>query len=154
MGDAPQTPADPHLIGFLAARDVPCPACGYNLRGLTTDRCPECDRELVLQIRLAEPRMAAWITAVVGSAAMTGFHGLFLTLAVVVRLFLRRSQYLETGMLVWLTVCALAGGVLLYWLISARRRFGNLAGHVRLLIAVVALIAATLSAVLLPFVFR
>jgi len=26
----------------LADRDTPCAACGYNLRGLTGDRCPEC----------------------------------------------------------------------------------------------------------------
>src|SRR5687768_5272320 len=26
------------------AGDVPCEQCGYNLRGLTADRCPECGR--------------------------------------------------------------------------------------------------------------
>lgn len=30
------------LRRFLADRDVPCPHCEYNLRGLETDRCPEC----------------------------------------------------------------------------------------------------------------
>jgi hypothetical protein len=30
------------LRAFLADRDVACPGCGYNLRGLTTGECPEC----------------------------------------------------------------------------------------------------------------
>ncbi|MEQ8770763.1 MAG: hypothetical protein RIB60_09685 [Phycisphaerales bacterium] len=29
---------------YLAERDVPCPGCGYNLRGLTEAACPECAR--------------------------------------------------------------------------------------------------------------
>jgi hypothetical protein len=34
------------LAAFLADRDVPCPGCGYNLRGLPSDRCPECHAAL------------------------------------------------------------------------------------------------------------
>lgn len=30
------------LIGYLADRDVPCHACGYNLRGCREPFCPEC----------------------------------------------------------------------------------------------------------------
>ncbi len=45
------------LRDYLATRDVPCPACGYNLRGLTSGRCPECNLEVVLTVRLAEPRL-------------------------------------------------------------------------------------------------
>jgi hypothetical protein len=30
------------------ARDIPCLKCGYNLRGLTTDRCPECGASIAL----------------------------------------------------------------------------------------------------------
>ncbi len=34
------------IRAFLAERDVPCPACGYNLRGASNRTCPECGREL------------------------------------------------------------------------------------------------------------
>lgn len=36
-----------YVRGWRAARDAPpiCPACGYNLTGLTQCRCPECGRE-------------------------------------------------------------------------------------------------------------
>ncbi len=36
------------LAVYLAERDVPCPGCGYNLRGLTEATCPECAQQLHL----------------------------------------------------------------------------------------------------------
>lgn len=42
------TNPDP-LIAYLAAHDAPCPGCGYNLRGLQTNSCPECGRTLSLK---------------------------------------------------------------------------------------------------------
>src|SRR5688572_21051733 len=29
-----------------ASHDLFCPTCGYNLRGIESDRCPECGREI------------------------------------------------------------------------------------------------------------
>lgn len=37
------------LIGYLNGRDVPCPGCGYNLRGLRVTSCPECDEPLTVR---------------------------------------------------------------------------------------------------------
>ncbi|MEM9166951.1 MAG: hypothetical protein AAGB48_07975 [Planctomycetota bacterium] len=34
------------LRAYLAERDVPCPRCGYNLRGVREPVCPECGRTL------------------------------------------------------------------------------------------------------------
>ena len=34
------------LTEYLASRDEACPGCGYNLRGLVGDRCPECNQQL------------------------------------------------------------------------------------------------------------
>jgi hypothetical protein len=73
-----------HLAQFLADRDAPCPGCGYNLRGLTSDRCPECNQFLVLRVGLAEPRMGWFLTAVIGAAAGLGLNGLLLIYIVVV----------------------------------------------------------------------
>jgi hypothetical protein len=39
------------LASFLADRDVPCPGCGYNLRGLLGSRCPECGEAIELDVR-------------------------------------------------------------------------------------------------------
>ena len=37
---SPQPPARSPRAGL--DEDLPCPKCGYNLRGLTVPRCPEC----------------------------------------------------------------------------------------------------------------
>lgn len=44
--------SEPHhlLHAFLADRDVPCPHCGYNLRGLQAGVCPECKHDLRLKL--------------------------------------------------------------------------------------------------------
>jgi hypothetical protein len=43
---------DPHegLRIYLAERDVRCPRCGYNLRGVQEPRCPECGLEIQIEI--------------------------------------------------------------------------------------------------------
>lgn len=64
------------LITYLADRDTPCPGCGYNLRGLTGERCPECFQELQLRVGLVEPRMRLYLTALIGAAAGMGLNGL------------------------------------------------------------------------------
>lgn len=34
------------LVALLSERDIPCPGCGYNLRGLLDEHCPECHSAL------------------------------------------------------------------------------------------------------------
>jgi hypothetical protein len=49
------------LRAFLAERDVACPGCGYNLRNLTKNVCPECARQFFLaelQTERGNPRRA------------------------------------------------------------------------------------------------
>src|SRR5687768_612143 len=60
------------LLAYVRDRDVACPLCTYNLRGLTTCRCPECGRELQLSVGLVEPRMGAWVTCLVAVTAAAG----------------------------------------------------------------------------------
>ena len=55
--------ADTALLEFVSNRDVPCPLCHYNLRGLTIPRCPECGNGVRLTVGLVEVRMGAWICA-------------------------------------------------------------------------------------------
>lgn len=71
------------LREYLASRDAGCPGYGYNLRGLATDQCPECNQPLVLAVGLAEPKMRLWLAAVVGLALGTGLKLLLLVYAVI-----------------------------------------------------------------------
>jgi hypothetical protein len=41
------------LRDYLALRDVPCPGCGYNLRGVQESVCPECGGEIALSVTKA-----------------------------------------------------------------------------------------------------
>lgn len=61
------TPSSELLVSFLAHSDARCPSCRYALRGCTSDKCPECGRELTLQIVASQGvRSAWWIAAVYG----------------------------------------------------------------------------------------
>jgi hypothetical protein len=63
------------LRGFVAERDVPCPACGYNLRGITGRCCPECGLELRLGVQLGEPAMGALMLTLAGLFGLAGASG-------------------------------------------------------------------------------
>jgi len=137
--------AEAHLAAFLAERDAPCPGCGYNLRGLTTGRCPECDRELTLEIRLVEPRLGPWVAAVVGASVMAGFHTLlacyFLWMSVVRTFGPRISE-------VWpLFIFSPLGFGLLAVLVRRRRAYTGLSWAGGALIAAGVVLAAVVSAV-------
>src|SRR5215208_5792469 len=67
-----QTADQAALLEFLRDRDVACPLCHYNLRALTSPRCPECGRELRLSVGLLEPRQGAWLTAQIAVSAAAG----------------------------------------------------------------------------------
>src|SRR4051812_41860732 len=67
-----ETSARQWLIEYLRDRDVPCPLCGYNLRQLDSARCPECGRDIRLNINLAEPYLRGWITAAAALCASAG----------------------------------------------------------------------------------
>jgi hypothetical protein len=61
------------LLEWVHDRDVACPLCNYNLRGLTVPRCPECGNLLRLSVALAGADVKAWLamaTVVCGSAGM------------------------------------------------------------------------------------
>ena len=82
---------DPLLQQFLSERDVVCPGCSYNLRGLTSDRCPECGDALELSLRLVELRQASLIAGLVGLSAGAGLGGLLLIYALIVTTLVRAN---------------------------------------------------------------
>ncbi len=72
---------DEHLRAYLADHDTPCPNCGYNLRHLTGDACPECGQLVTLGVHLVEPRLGVFIAGLIGLAMSAGFSTLFLVMA-------------------------------------------------------------------------
>jgi hypothetical protein len=49
------------LHQFLKDHDAPCPECRYNLRNLTTDRCPECGTPVTLTVGQASEFSWLWL---------------------------------------------------------------------------------------------
>lgn len=64
-----------YLIGWLEARDIPCPVCRYNLRDLKVPTCPECSAPLRLAVASPSTNMAPWFVACVALALAVGFDG-------------------------------------------------------------------------------
>ncbi len=115
--------AEPMLVEFLSDADAPCPGCGYNLRGLTSARCPECNEALELKVTLAEPGLAGFLSALVPAACALGFSAI---------LFLWGSVAgAPRGDLSRIGLAALVMGAVTGALIGGRRRFSRLGAGAR-----------------------
>jgi len=68
---------DAELLRWLANRDAACPLCGYNLRALTSPRCPECGQQVRLSISAVDLHLAAWIVLLVFLCASGGLGFIF-----------------------------------------------------------------------------
>jgi uncharacterized protein (DUF983 family) len=60
------------LQSFLAGRSHACPVCGYDLRDLQSDRCPECGKILRLTITQDKPVRAPFVIGLIAFAAPLG----------------------------------------------------------------------------------
>ena len=128
------------LVDYLRERDVRCPLCSYNLRGLQATRCPECGRGLRLGVWLAEPRLAAWVVALSASLLPAGV-GVLLVVAVITSGWstirdMPNSLSIATGFFVAFIPVAAAVALL-------RRRFLRLSQGRQWLLATLLLLAAT-----------
>jgi DNA-directed RNA polymerase subunit RPC12/RpoP len=121
--DGATTGADLELLHqFLRGRDVACPSCSYNLRDLPGERCPECGQVIVLRLQLAEPKLAAMLTGLVGLSAGAGLNGLLLVYFLITVMVVRRSP---SGMAYFFVFNAIGllvqGGALAAWIVLWRR---------------------------------
>jgi len=129
--------AEPVLQAFVAERDTPCPGCGYSLRGLKTSRCPECNEELVLELRLAEPRLTSWLLTIAGPfAGMVGGAGVLIVVTIIALRVggLGSMRTPETWVFLYIPLFALGSGAMLVWrlmLRPTRRWFRGLGGAAR-----------------------
>ena len=134
MSDADDTspPAEPSTVAspddhdallraYLAERDVPCPLCGYNLRTLSTQHCPECGKELELRVGLVEPNLGAYLVGVVGLAVTLGFPALLTVWGTYAMMTFVGGgpMFVEVVLLVVYTL--FAAGLLAGWIMNRRR---------------------------------
>ena len=128
------------LLEYLSSRDVACPRCAYNLRALTSPRCPECGEELKLKIATTEPYLKAWITLAASIAALAGVGILFLCL--ITRFgwppYMRISGDIAT-------VFSFVSPVLLWPVIALRRKFAWMPRSAQWVIAVIAFAASAIA---------
>ena len=72
-----------HLRAFLADRDISCPICRYNLRGLASTNCPECGAQLDLRVGSIDLKLGPWLLCVFATALPTGFNSILATIGVI-----------------------------------------------------------------------
>lgn len=86
MHDAPTTspsrpPDDAEVVAFLRGRSAPCPRCSYDLRDITTPRCPECAEPLVLKVGSPQARFG-WLVLAMAPGCFSGVAALFVAVPV------------------------------------------------------------------------
>ncbi len=119
---------------YLAERDVSCPGCGYNLRGLAAGACPECNQDLELGIKLASPRIGRLVAALTGLAVGAGGSGAVLAIQIALTIFW--GGWGPIGFFLIPVLWAIPHGVCLVWLSSRpgriwfRARTGRVQGAV------------------------
>ncbi len=58
---------------LLAARDISCPVCGYNLRAIASTNCPECGAKLDLRVGSTDLKLGPWLAALLAVGLPLGF---------------------------------------------------------------------------------
>src|SRR5215813_4584570 len=76
--DDSQTTNRSLLLAYIAANDVACPVCGYNLRALTSDTCPECGQQFGLRVGSASVRFGLFLLLLAPLIMQAGMASLFL----------------------------------------------------------------------------
>lgn len=80
---------DEQVLGtFLSTRDVPCPSCGYNLRGINSPVCPECAEPLALRVGFARDTTRALLAAILPPAVVGGAGLCLVSCFLIVSLFM------------------------------------------------------------------
>jgi hypothetical protein len=122
-GAAPPRTEDDLLAEFLQQREVLCPVCGYNLRGVRSIMCPECGARLDLRIGSIDLRLKYWLTSVLAIAIPLGFTTVMSLVAFVAMMLGEFSNDNDWTMAIsaWLPTAGLV--VLLTTLICKRQRF-------------------------------
>ena len=77
-------PSDQEMLrDYLADREVACPVCSYNLRGLDGNHCPECGARIDLRVGSIDLRLGPWLASVLSIALPMGFTGILALMATI-----------------------------------------------------------------------
>ncbi|MBX3317697.1 MAG: hypothetical protein KF902_12645 [Phycisphaeraceae bacterium] len=99
------------LREFLALNDAACPVCGYNVRGLVHQSCPECNAPLSLGVTSENLSIGPWVLAIVSFAMAAGFDGVVstvLTILIIANPPPIWIPYAVVGMFMTLAIASLA----------------------------------------------
>jgi hypothetical protein len=115
------TQAGSLLKQYLAERDVSCPVCGYNLRGLDSQHCPECGMRLEVRIGASDLRLGAWLAVLLSVGLPCGFF--LILLAVLVVLSLYYEEWPPAAFIFPLAAAATIYALCVWGVLARRRRF-------------------------------
>ena len=135
------------LFEWLRERDVECPLCRYNLRGLTAPRCPECGNGLRLSVALLDPYAKAWVTLATIACGSAGM-GLFF-LCIILRAGMPPENLQDFSLLFF--VLTIPAPIIL---LKTRRRFQRLERKIQWRIAVAAALPSTIAMIVLCSTIR
>ena len=136
----PQLDDDAFLITWLRDRDAACPLCGYNLRGLTSPRCPECGEAVELSVSLVEPYHKAWIATLVAILLPAGV-GMLLAIGLIRFGWPRHLSLGQTTMFLY-SLGSIPASLLV---VTQRRRFLQFARPLQHAFAAIAWLALLLA---------
>jgi hypothetical protein len=88
------------LRDYLSRTDAACPNCRYNLRGLASDRCPECHQRLELRVALTSQRVGQLIATILPLAAVSGAAAIMLLVVAVISI--DEGSWPSSGWEMWL----------------------------------------------------
>ncbi len=139
---------DATLLAWLGSHDEFCPACRYDLRGLTVTTCPECNSRLSLSVSSPDVRLGPWLLAVISFALGLGFDAVVcILMATGLSIAILRGSlgsgppltfYVLPGSLLVLGIACFAGVVLL---VHRRHRWLRLAPRTQWSVALAIFVA-------------
>ena len=107
---------------LLAARDIPCPVCGYNLRAIASTNCPECGAKLDLRVGSTDLKLGPWLAAVLAVALPLGACAIWVIMICAVMTI--EGMWASDAVIATITLAAagiLYGGGLAQLLVKRRR---------------------------------
>jgi len=117
----PREPSPQMLRAFLASNDAPCPVCGYNLRGVTIEVCPECECPIELGVASNNAYLGAWLLALLSFAMPLSFD-LLIGLMMIVSSIMSRGEMPETVFLMIALTTLSMTCIGMLWVLVARKR--------------------------------
>ena len=132
---------DEALIKYLSSSEDRCLSCDYPLKGLTSDRCPECGTTLHLQLVPTSGTQSPWWWMATLGSTLSALLAVRLLLTIYTKVeqvagnpnlkalmnagVISSRELADWKMVFFATACCLVCTAMLAWLIARRRYFGT-----------------------------